>query len=444
MKPLHLVVFASLAANLVLAAMVFQKHNAPPASSSAVVAHPTAAGASASELAGRGATAEALASAAKSGDPTGVRDQLRALGLPEDVIRSVVRALVGKRYLDIQKSITAAHAGNGYWRTSPGGMFNYSAMTKEERLKLRDASREATKQLEELMGPDPMDPSVSRFSFLPPEKAAKARDLNRDYEDLRMQIMAETEGFRLPADDEKLAFLEKEQRKDLAALLSPEELEAYDMRNSNTAARLRSQLRDVDLSEAEYKALYEAQKAFDDKFSNRAAGGSDAASNRDLAQARAQAQQQLNETIKATLGDDRFNAYLRSQNGEYRALEAAAKRFSLPQTTVDQVFATRDQTVAAAQRIANDTNLNPDQRRQALATLADQTRSQVRTSLGADVADTYLKTNMRWLDALQRGQPIAVTPEGNVYPRPGSQANPPAAAAVPGSSIPPSVLPPKG
>lgn len=439
MKPLPVLLVLSLVANLGLATLALQKRgSSAPKSTGSTEAAKIAPASSPAAASAQAAAAESLVAAAKSNDAAVTRDQLRALGFPEDVIRSVVRAMVGKHYLDIQKSITAAHSTAPYWRNSSAGPFNFGSMTKEERLKLRDASREATKQLEALMGPDPADPSANRFAFLPPEKAARARDMMRDYDDLRMQIMAETEGFRVPADDEKIAFLEKEQRKDLAALLSPEELESYDLRNSSTAARLRSQLRDMDVSESEYKALYTAQKAYDDKFTTRATSADPAA--------RSQAQQQLNAEIKAALGDDRYNAYLRSQNGEYRSLEAAAKRFNLPQTAVDQVYSAREQTVSAAQRIANDANLNPEQRKQALAALADQTRTQVRTTLGPDVADTYLKNNMRWLDSLQRGQPIAVTPEGNVYPRPMTPPSPlaPSASGVPGSLIPPKSPAPRG
>lgn len=449
MKPLHLIFTVSLAANLALAAVVVQKRkaSAPAAVGSQSQNAPSAnfSGAASSPSSSPTAAAEAFAVAAKTGDAVGVRDHLRALGLSEDVVRNVVRAIVGQRYTELQRSITAAQNSGAYWRSgpTPGNSFNFGGMTREQRNQLRDASRAATKQLEEIMGPDPLDPSGRRFAFLPPDKASKARDLDRDYSELRMQIMAETEGFRVPADDEKIAFLEKEQRNDLAALLSPEELEAFDLRNSPTAGRLRSRLRDLDLSEGEYKALYAAQKTFDDKFASRGAPG-DRSSGGDQSQVRTQAQEQLNAEMKATLGEDRFNDYLRNQNNEYRTLEAAAKRFNLPPTAVEQVFSARNQTVASAQRISNDPNLNPDQRRQALSTLAEQTRSQVRTTLGGEVADTYLKNNMRWLEALQRGQPISVTPEGNVYARPAQASGPTAPSVVPGSPIPSGNPAPRG
>jgi hypothetical protein len=448
MKPLPLLFAVSLLANAALAFVLVSKRSEPSAATTTTPAAKSTSASVSNDAGAHAAAAEALVAAAKSGNAVGVRDQLRALGFSEDIVRATLRAIVGKRMMDLQREIMNGQNANGaaYWRTSPAG-YNFNALTKEQRTQLRETNRAMTKELDELVGPDPLDPSAGRFSFLPSEKASKVRDLERDYNDLRSQVMSDVEGFRLPSDEEKIAYLEKEQRKDLTAMLSPEELQAYDLRNSNTANRLRFQLRDFNASEDEYKTIYAAQKAFDDKFANRGAeqmitgqmGSSASGSARDQAQVRNDAQQQMLAELKTSLGEERFNAYMRSQNPEYRNLEAAAKRFNLPQTTVDQVFSTRDQTVASAQRIANDPTLNADQRHQALASLADQTRAQVRTTLGGDVADAYLKNSMRWLDGLQRGQPITVTPDGNVYSRP---VPPPASSANPAAPGP--VSPPRG
>lgn len=415
MKPVVVLVVVSLLGNVALGVALLNKRSVSSSASSSTQSQKANAIPDGDATA-RTAAAEALSVAMKTNDPAGVRDQLRALGLPDELVRNVVRAMVYKKFSDAQSALNAGQV-TPYWRggTGPGP---FGTLTKEQRAKLQEANRAAMKQMEELVGPDPLDPTMKRYSFLSPEKAAKARELERDYNDLRSQIMAETEGFRLPSDGEKLAYLEKEQRKDLAALLSPEELEAYDMRNSSTANRLRFQLRDFDASESEYKAIFAAQKAFDDRFNNYTATANGGPTTREDGQARMRAQEEMNAQLKATLGEDRFNAYMRSQNPEYRTLEAAAKRFNLPSTAVEQAYSAREQAVTAAQRIASDANLNDDQRTQALAGIAEQTRSKIKSTLGSDVADVYLKTNMRWLDALQRGQPIAITPDGNVYPKP--------------------------
>lgn len=413
MKPLPLLLALSVAANMALAFVVVSHRNVssakPSAATAPAVAKPS------NETTSHAALAEALMAAAKTRDPVQLRDQLRAAGLPDDVIRAAVRALLMKPVADLQKSLTAEMNKGQYWKV-PAGAVAFGSLSKEQRAQLREASRAAEKQFESLFGPDPDNPMNARYSFLPAEKASKLRDLERDYDDLRTQVMSDAEGFRTAADEQKVAYLEKEKRKDLAALLSPAELEAYDLRNSQTAARLRFQLRDFNATEDEYKAIYAAQKAYDDRFAQATPMGP--GGEMGDGQARQAARQQMLDQMKAALGEDRFNDYLRSQNPEYRQLEAAARRYNLPNTAVSQAYAARDQAVAAAQRITSDTSMNDEQRRQALATLADQTRNQVTSSLGAEAADAYLRNNMRWLDGLKKGQPIVVTPDGSVYTRP--------------------------
>lgn len=431
MKPLSLIFALSLAANAALVGALVTARRSPSAEQKNHASQ-TATVAPANGTAEQAAAAQALAAAAKTRDLASMRDQLRALGVPDDVVRSVIRALVYKKFTDAQNNILGTQTAP-FWKAAGG--LSFATMTKEQRAKMQEANRAAMKEMDELVGPDPQDPMVRRLSFLPPEKIGKVRDLDRDYSDLRSQIMSEAEGFRVPADEQKLAFLRKEQRKDLEALLTPEELEAYDLRNSPTADRMRYQLRDFDASDAEYKAIYAAQKAFDDRFSNMNGG---IGPQPQEAQARTQAQEAMYAQLKANLGEERYNAYLRSQNQEYRALQSAAKRFNLPSAAIDEVYGAREQTVSNAQRIANDGNLTDQQRRDALASLAEQARSKIKSSLGAEVADAYLKSNMRWLDGLQRGQPISVLPDGNVVSRPNPVNN------VSRPALPPPTVAPRG
>lgn len=413
MKSLRLICIVSLLANVALASLLFVQRSKVPAPA---VVRPAAKPAYAltAEEKTRFAAVEALSAAMKSNDAVGMRDQLRALGLPEDAVRAMLRAVVFRPVVQLQKGFTEGQrkTDNPYLKM-PYGMFAFNNLTREQRAQLIEANRAAEKQLETLVGVDPMDARENRYSFLPPEKAAKMRDLERDYNEMRSKLASDTDGFRLPSDEEKFAFLESEQRKDLAALLTPEELQEYELRTSQTANRLRNQLRSFDASESEYKAIYAAQKAMDDRFNrpNNAGVPFDP-------QLYGQAQKQTNDQIRAALGDDRYKEYVRSRNPDYVTLEAAAKRFDLPETAVEQAYSTRDQTAAEAQRITNDSTLNDEQRSQALTNLATQTRNQLRASLGSEAADAYMHTGMRWLDDAQRGQPVTVNADGQISTNP--------------------------
>jgi hypothetical protein len=354
----------------------------------------------------------ALASGLKKDDPAAVRDQLRALGLPEDVVRGMLHVIVYKRTHALQQAVSRSQVKpNVFWKIQPG-MFSIDQMTKDQRKALRESMHASADEMEKLMGPDPEDQNTYRTSFLPSDKAAKVRDLERDYSDLLADVVAEARDFRMPADEQQIAYLEKEKRADLAAMLTPEELADYDLRNSPTANRLRFQLQNqgFDATESEYKAIYAAQKAIDDRFAN-----SGAVSGNRL-QAYQQAEAQANEQLRAELGDARYADYMHSQDPDYRALESAAKRFNLPDTAVAQTYQARDQALASSQIILNNANLTDDQRRQQLQELADQTRAQIQSSLGQSASDAYLARNMGWLQILASGTPIAVGPNGQIHP----------------------------
>jgi hypothetical protein len=413
MKTLPVILAVSLAGNAALAFFVLSKHErasvAPlPAQAQTGAADKVLVS---KEAAARAVAAEGFAEAVRTGNAVAVRDHLRAMGLPDEVIRQAVRAVLWKPAVDLSRELAKKQNkdGQAYWRSLPG-MFSPNTMSKEDRTRLRELNRGAARQLEELMGPDPTDFFSSRYSFLPQEKLSKIRDMESDYSELRSQISSEIEGFRLPSDEEKMAYLEKEQRKDLEAMLSPEELAEYDRRNSSTANRLRFQLRNFDASEQEYKTIFDLQKSFDDKYSYRRNDPNSS----DIAKQRELAQQDLQAQLKAALGEERYNGYMRSQDQDYAALQAAAKRFDLPKATVDQVYTARDETLAAVQQITKDANLSPEQRTQAMAKLANETRTKIKSALGDEVGTAYLRNSMRWLDAVQRGTPVSVGPTGNV------------------------------
>ncbi|PTY08821.1 hypothetical protein DB347_04420 [Opitutaceae bacterium EW11] len=405
MKPLHALLVLSLSANAALGVYLVSKPKAAPKAAAAAPARTASAETPESKAAAqRAAAAEAFIAAANAGDAAAVRDQLRAMGLPEHVVRAAVHAVVYQPFSDLQKRFQSQQ-GDAYWRGMTG-YFGFNRMTPEQQKQLREANHDVVRKMEQLLGPDPDNPLVKMYSYLPDEKAAKLRALEQDYNDLRSQQYQEQSGFQLPSDRDKIAYLEREKRKDIEALLSPEELQAYDLRQSPAAARARGMLMNFESTESEYKALVAALQASE--------SGSGASGPFGMAGAGARDGQQIQDALRAALGDERYREYQRTQNNDYRMLEAAAKRFNLPKTTVDQVMSTRDQVLANAQQISADTSLTQEQRQAALSSLAEQMSTQVRASLGTEVGDAYLKSGGSWLDLMKRGLPITVTPDGSV------------------------------
>jgi hypothetical protein len=321
MKPfLILLLGASLIANLLL----FK--NRPASISDA----PSAASAPSKKP---GDTAPALSaevwSLVASGDPASV-EKLRALGLPESLINTLIRHQTDLRYRERGNSLLTASASQPYW-SAKFDRIRYGSYYSPEFIDLR---RQKQAELKALLGPDYRKDDLiqdPRTAFLPPAKAEQLREIEEDYSAM-MQSFAANDWVTLPEDREKRAFLEKQKRADLAELLTPEELTAYELRSSPTAGNLRRELATIDLTEDEFKTLYALRKPYDER--PRTEGGTaiviGAGSYSFTAPLNSQERDALNAEIKAALGDERYAEYERAQDSDYRTLTQLATRLELP------------------------------------------------------------------------------------------------------------------
>lgn len=337
------------------------------------------------------------------GDAASLCDQLRTLGMAESVVRDVVRAMLMRPYHERRRQLLAAKgAGNRAWWQGPDG--GAETLTKEERDELRAMTRDINTQLSAIMDAGgAAGRTAARYAFLPEDKAARLAELDRDYGELRADIFQESRRFKVAGDDEALRLVREERDRDLAAILSPAEYEQYQKRYSPTAAKLRQRVAGMDITESEYSAIYEVLAPLE-KNSGENLSAKD----------RAVWQQASVEAIRSILGDERYAAYARSTNPDYLNLQAAAERFDIPAGTINQVYNLRDNVAGQSQRIAADKSLSAKQKREALAALAANTRAEVRSQLGAEVASAYLDKNMTWLKQIEKGGALQVTATGDI------------------------------
>ena len=420
MKFIPLLLALSLAAN---AALVWLLGRAAPEPAVAVSSASASATTAAATPSGRGrAEAAKMAAVAKTGNltPVALRDRLTALGFPEDVIRSVVRAVIEEPRLARARELYAAEARQAWWR----GPVN---STPEQARELRGLSRAEREEILRVLGPlgCVYDEHLERYSFLPAEKAARLAVLQRDYAEMRRDLADSAAAGNADAR-ERQKLLAAEYERDLAALLSPGERAQFDDRESTAARNLGYRFEYFNATEAEYRAVFALQKAYDEKFSG-AAGTSDEAM-----RPRIEANRRLNDDIAAALGPDRLAAYLQSQRSEYRALVDLQKRYDLPQTTFEQVARLQAEISAENVRIANDAALNDAQKRAALIALAGKATTGVRAALSPALADTFIAgTRTSWIDILARGVSYYTPVIGGSGTRSFAEPPPPAAPAAP-------------
>lgn len=342
---------------------------------------------------------------------------LKAMGFPEEVIQSL---MVGRAFTKLQARMnalrTAPESEGRYWRSSSSSAF--LNRSKEQRLEMAKANREFSDALRAVFGDQAstFGGMESRYAFLPAAKREQLRQIDQDYGEMQSEVYMEMNGVQLASDREKLKLLQAEKARDLAAVLTTEEFEEYQLRVSPTAMNLRSRYGDAIQTEEDYKRIFALQKAFDDKYSLRNFRMSGPMSPETMRE-RADAERALAESIRSAIGEENYAAFQRANDQSYKALTSLVKRLSLPETTISAVLASRDSYAIQSQQINQNTALSADQRRSQLQALATKARGELSATFGAEGAEA-LAQRSDWLQMLSNG--AAFSTDANAAP-PGMQ-----------------------
>jgi hypothetical protein len=123
-------------------------------------------------VAGTGASG-AIAGALQSGDVEVLRDELRAAGVDEDIVRGIVAMRLWKRYETRMKALqTVPDAHEEWWKNPVNG---WSGQSKEQRAAMKAIQAEMKAENERVLGKDPNGPGNNpwlerQYGFLPTEK----------------------------------------------------------------------------------------------------------------------------------------------------------------------------------------------------------------------------------------------------------------------------------
>ena len=407
MKISVLVLSVSLAANAALFAAFAYK------SSSAPGALPKTTSVTQAEVSGSSATK--ISQSTGASDPTG-RDnlpattlstllhndlatlvaRLRAAGFPPYIIRRIVSDQLGqeftKRYADLLKQ----QFDRPFWKDSGSGTFDPKIMAA-----MRAASKEYNDTLKSLVGEDPnADDSTSayqkrRYGDLPKAKIEQLQAIEADYSDLTMQAQIGTHGIWLPEDQAKLALLEKEKLADFAKVLTPQELEEYNLRSSNTASQMRSTLATFNPTEAEFRALFKFQSALDEQYPRPM--GPSTPEQTALRQA---AEKQFQPQIQALLGPDRYADYQLATDPKYQQINRLVARLELPASTSVEVVNVQENIQKQATALRGNRTLTRDDRNAQITALAQQAQTQLTAALGSSGYEAYKDYGGYWLQNL--------------------------------------------
>jgi hypothetical protein len=325
---------------------------------------------------------------------------LRRAGFPPAVVRAVVSQLVNDRVG------YGAVSHLPFWKSNPNNP-EYLAAQQE----LANRRRE---MLNDLLGAEArpsatLDPATRerRYGQLSDEKVDRIDAIVRDYGELRAKLYAERKPGDFQGTQSAQVAVEEDLIKELATVLTPAELEQYEMRSSQSASRLMGNLKNLDVTEAEYAALFRAQKNYDEADPLRSG-----VTTQEAMVVRAAAQDELNTQARAVLTDDRFYEYLKGSDANYARLAqfaanhpAITPAMTYELTQIERVYQATMMTLA---RPGAGGPPSPERMGQ-LTTARKEYQDKITALLGPETAAAYA----------QRNRTGIVTTTTTTVPRPG-------------------------
>lgn len=380
MKVTTALLTGSLAANVILTAAYVRDADPPrpvlggsPATSISAPASPTA-----------------VLKAAYHSDPTIFQARLRATAIPDHIRRALIEAAIDDQFRAREEALAPPRADLGWWQ------WRDKRVPMETSLALLDLRREKAKLREQLLGPDPAAlAAADADNPIPAAKRAQLTLITEDY--AAMLASLRFEGPLLPAESKQLQLVEAQRKKDLAALLTPEELAAYEERTWSELDWMRENLRYADATAAEFRLLKASMEREEAEL--KSDGLTIPEQEREL------------HLLHAAVGQARFDDIHRSRHMEFRQLQALLERNGRPLADAVPVYAIWQNIEAETQRIRQDDSLSPAEKTEAVQQFAQRTRSGIEAALGPEVATAFLK-NAYWMRALERGDGVRISVNG--------------------------------
>lgn len=333
--------------------------------------------------------------------------RLRSVGCPEETIRDIIIA-------DLDKLLASEIAGAigrrkdlRYWHPEEEEMLN-DVNPAEAHRKQQAIERRKQEIIRELVGADlsrermrasgQEDYYERRLKFLPEERRTQIRELLAKYDELERGVqpggLAETRPLTAP-QKAHLRILRQQREDELAGLLSPQEKREFDLWLSPTANEVRHGLYGMKASEGEFQSIYQARRAFEEKWGHRDPDLLDSATREKMEAERGDMEGQ----IEQSLGAERYAEYKRGQDDDFHVLSGLAARYHLPPEKVTEVYGFKQVAQSYRQQVLANTELTALQRQEALRAIAEETRQTVQTTLGTRAFNELLRSGHGgWID----------------------------------------------
>jgi hypothetical protein len=324
---------------------------------------------------------------------------LRAIGCPEATIKDIILTDIMKLFAERRGQYSVNGREFRYWETDEKRAL--TARQEAERDKeLAKIDKQVPSVLRELLGINydrelnkyfvDTHEDARRLGFLPEEKRQQLLAAREQIENLREKVFERAEQGE-PMDPDSLRQIQDYRREVLAGILTPQEMEEYDLRMSETAERLRANLVGFNPTEDEFREIFRLQREFDEKF---------ARATPEMEAAKAAEQEKLEQEIKSKLDPERFADYERSKDKEYQEMCFFAQKQELPLQVAQTIYDYKQVAERERARVLADQQISEETKMTALRAIEAETIHSMRQAMGDSVFGAYLQGPGTWVQAL--------------------------------------------
>jgi hypothetical protein len=336
--------------------------------------------------------------------------QLRAIGTPEPQVREIVMGAIDAIYRPRRAALMSPpkkRDDSKFWvRSNPWR--SQSQRSQEQRDQMRALRKEEAELVKSLFGADVYDRMAQesgndtgvdwmerQYGFIPKELREQVQDIESRMNDETQQVYADAqENNDWQYQQVDLRKIEKKYRAELAKILTPEQLQEWDLRHSQNANDLKNNLSAFDPKEDEFRAIFKYKQTMDEVNPPRDPDADPVKLTAEERKANAEKQKAADAELASLIGTNRVAEYKLEQDYGYRSLIEGG-------VAKESVFKLDDMKKVAqdaANKIKRDKTLSPDQRNEALAAIRNETQSGINDLLGDKFGKKYLNQNGWWLN----------------------------------------------
>ena len=327
---------------------------------------------------------------------------LRAFGVPEAAIRDIIMADVAKLYRPKMAALRPVPSlRTNFWENRFGNPNSSANQTKEQREQLRALQKEQSDLVKSLLGEkvyEDMNAAAGgvdwmerQFGPLTPELREKVSAMQQRYQEATSDIYAKANNYIDQDTQVDLRAARKKFRDELSTVLTPQQLENYELRSSDMANNMRYQMQYFEPNEAEFRAIFKAKEAAEEL--NTARSNSGQRPSPDEMKAMQQKQKEQDDALAAALGPDRMKEYRLADQYEFKNLLDGG----VAKEVVFKVADMKTEVETASRLIRQDQSLTPDQRTAALRDIQRETEKSLNDLLGERRARYYTRSGGYWL-----------------------------------------------